>query len=102
MTPVAFSRRVPVTVRSAGSTVVLSVSDELDDEAGAALVAAASAASEAQPERIEIDLRDLRDWTPGGAAALVACRQVCTDLPGGLHYRTGRGPGREALLAAYT
>ena len=30
------------------------------------------------------------------------CRAVCGDLPDGLHYRTGRGPGRAALLAAYT
>jgi hypothetical protein len=102
MTPVAPSRRAPVTVHTAGTTVVLSLAEDLDDEAGDALVAAATAALHAEPERIDIDLRSLRSWTPRGARALVTCRQVCTDLLGGLHYRTGRGPGREALLAAYT
>jgi hypothetical protein len=32
---------------------------------------------------------------------LVTCRTLGSDLPGGLHYRTSRGPGREALLSAY-
>jgi hypothetical protein len=102
MTSVAPSRRTPVTVRTAGTTVVLSLVDHLDQDAGEALVAAANAALHAQPERIDIDLRDLRSWTPAGVRALVTCRQVCTDLLGGLHYRTGRGAGREALLAAYS
>jgi hypothetical protein len=101
MPPVA-SRSTPVTVHAGGGTVVLEVSDLLDDGAGAALVAAAEAALTMDPERIDIDLTTLRSWTQDGAASLVQCRAVCSDLPGGLHYRTGRGPGRAALLAAYT
>src|SRR5215218_1120160 len=100
MTPVA-ARRAPVTVRSAGSAVVLELSDLLDAPAGDALVAAALAALETAPERVDIDLRLLQSWTQEGAAALVRCREICGDLPDGLHYRTGRGPGRAALLAAY-
>ena len=69
---------------------------------GAALVAAAEAALATEPERVDIDLRSLQSWTQDGAAALVRCREICGDLPDGLHYRTGRGPGRAALLAAYT
>ena len=38
----------------------------------------------------------------GAVDSLVQCRAICGDLPDGLHYRTGRGPGRAALLAAYT
>ena len=60
------------------------------------------AATATAPTRVDIDLRSLRSWTQDGAAALVRCREICGELPDGLHYRTGRGPGRAALLAAYT
>jgi hypothetical protein len=101
MTPVA-ARRAPVTVRTEGAAVVLELSDLLDAGTGDALVAAAEAALSTGPERVDIDLRALQSWTQDGVAALVRCRAICTDLPDGLHYRTGRGPGRSALLAAYT
>jgi hypothetical protein len=100
MTPVA-ARRAPVTIRTEPGAVVLELADLLDGRAGAALVAAAEAALGTQPERVDIDLTALQSWTQEGAAALVRCREVCGDLPDGLHYRTGRGPGRAALLAAY-
>ena len=105
MTPVA-ARRQPVTVRTEPGTgrgpfVVLAVASLLDAETGSALVEAAEAALVAEPERVDIDLTALQSWTQDGAAALVRCRAVCGDLPDGLHYRTGRGPGRAALLAAY-
>jgi hypothetical protein len=101
MPPVA-ARPEPVTVRSEPGAVVLEVADLLDQGAGEALVAAAEAAVSTLPERVDIDLTGLQSWTQEGAAALVRCREVCGDLPDGLHYRTGRGPGRAALLAAYT
>jgi hypothetical protein len=101
MTPVA-ARRAPVTVRTEGSAVVLELSDTLDAIVGQTLVDAASAAVADAPERLDIDLRNLRSWTQEGALALVRCREICSDLADGLHYRTGRGPGRDALLAAYT
>jgi hypothetical protein len=81
--------------------VVLQLASLLDAEAGEALVAAAEAALAADPQRVDIDLTSLQSWTQDGAAALVRCRAICSDLPDGLHYRTGRGPGRSALLAAY-
>ena len=101
MTPVA-ARRAQVTVRSEGAAVVLELSDTLDATAGRALVDAATAAVADAPERLDIDLRQLRAWTPEGAIALVRCREICSDLADGLHYRTGRGPGRDALLSAYS
>ena len=101
MTPVA-ARRAPVIVRTEPGAVVLELADLLDAGAGAALVAAAEAALATVPDRVDIDLTGLQSWTQEGAAALVRCREVCGDLPDGLHYRTGRGPGRAALLAAYT
>ena len=101
MTPVA-ARRSQVTVRSEGDAVILELSDTLDATVGRALVDAATAAVADAPERLDIDLRKLRSWTPEGAIALVRCREICTDLADGLHYRTGRGPGRDALLSAYS
>ena len=101
MTPVA-ARRAPVTVRTEAGAVVLELSDTLDATVGQALVDAATAAVAGAPERLDIDLRQLRTWTPDGAIALVRCREICGDLADGLHYRTGRGPGRDALLSAYS
>jgi hypothetical protein len=101
MTPVA-ARRSQVTVRSEGDAVILELSDTLDATVGRALVDAATAAVADAPERLDIDLRQLRSWTPEGAIALVRCREICTDLSDGLHYRTGKGPGRDALLSAYS
>lgn len=91
----------PIVVTSEGDTVVLAVGRRLDDSAGAALLEAANAALTRAPVRVDIDLRGLESYTDDGARALVACRDLGARLPGGLHYRTDRGPGREALLAAY-
>ena len=101
MTPVA-ARRAPVTVRTEPAAVVLELADLLDAAPAPRCVAAAEAALATGPQRVDIDLTALQSWTQDGAAALVRCREVCGDLPDGLHYRTGRGPGRAALLAAYT
>ncbi len=94
--------RPPIDVIQAGDTVVLAVIRCLDEAAGGALVDAASAAVDSGPSRIDVDLRALDSFTDAGARALVSCRDLGARLPEGLHYRTGRGPGREALLAAYT
>ena len=100
MPPVA-ARRAPLTVRAEGSAVVLALSDLLDSTVGEVLIDAVTCAVATAPERVDIDLRELTSWTAEGARSLVRCREICSDLPDGLHYRTGRGPGREALLAAY-
>jgi hypothetical protein len=100
MTPVA-ARRAPVTVRTDGAAVVLELSDSLDRLVGRVLLDAVTSAVATSPERVDIDLSSLASWTPEGAQTLVECRAICRDLPDGLHYRTGRGPGRDALLAAY-
>lgn len=101
MTPVE-ARRAPVTVRIDDAAVVFELSDTLDAATGATLISAAESAVVAVPQRVDIDLQQLRDWTDEGVESLVRCREICRDLPGGLHYRTGRGPGRDALLAAYS
>src|SRR3546814_13972558 len=100
MTPVA-SRRAPVTVRIDGAAVVFELSDVLDSATGSTLVAAAESAVIAEPDRVDIDLQQLSDWTDGGVTSLVRCREICRDLPGGLHYPPGQGPGRDAPLPAH-
>lgn len=90
-----------ITVTTEASTVVIAVERTLDGREGDALLSAASAAVATNPDRLDIDLRGLEDYTDEGAKALVACRALGAQLAEGLHYRTGRGPGREALLAAY-
>lgn len=85
-----------------GTTVVIAVEGNLDLSTGEALLNAASGAVGTGTTRLDIDLRALDDFNDEGASALVHCRELGAHLAEGLHYRTGRGPGREALLAAYT
>ncbi|HEX6420707.1 MAG TPA: hypothetical protein VFZ77_19550 [Acidimicrobiales bacterium] len=99
--PSAESRHSSIDVTTEGGTVVLSVTRCLDEAAGGALLAAAASAADRGPSRIDVDLRALESFTDAGARALVGCRDLGARLPEGLHYRTGRGPGRDALLAAY-
>jgi hypothetical protein len=91
-----------VTIHTDDGSVLLQVGSRLDAETGVALLAAMSTALQSGPDRISVDLCRLAAWTEEGANVLVRCREMCADLPEGLHYRTGRGPGRDALLAAYT
>lgn len=89
-------------VMQEGGTIVITVRDHLDDAAGQSLLAAATAAVGSKgASRLDIDLRELGSFTPEGADALVSCRTLGAQLADGLHYRTGRGAGRSALLSAY-
>ncbi|MCU1485795.1 MAG: hypothetical protein JWN67_2541 [Actinomycetia bacterium] len=80
---------------------VLTIHGCLDQAAGEALVKATARLVMDQPHRLEIDLCSLTGFSAEGACALAACRDLCTSLAEGLHYKTGQGAGREALLAAY-
>jgi hypothetical protein len=99
-TPAAMPRSA-INVTSQDAAVVIAVEYCLDGPTGQALIDAATAAVDTGPERLDIDLRGIDSFTEAGAQSLVACRTLGSKLPEGLHYRTGRGPGREALLAAY-
>jgi hypothetical protein len=92
----------PIRVAKEGSTVVIAVEGDLDVTTGEALIDAAEAAVRTGPSRLDIDLRALEDFDEEGAGALVSCHQLGAKLAEGLHYRTGRGPGRDALLTAYS
>jgi hypothetical protein len=90
-----------VDVRAQETGVVLTIQGCLDHAAGEALVQATASVVANEVTRVEIDLCCLTGFTDDGACALVACRELCAGLSEGLHYRTGQGPGRDALLAAY-
>lgn len=94
--------KTSISVAKEGTTVVIAVARCLDIPTGEALVSAANAAVATGPSRLDIDLRALENFTQEGADALASCRSLGAQLAEGLHYRTGRGPGRDALLAAYT
>lgn len=81
--------------------VVVTVCGCLDAAAGEDVGVAAERAVRQDARRLDIDLRQVTSFTAAGAGALRACRSRAAGLAEGLHYRTGRGPGREALLAAY-
>jgi hypothetical protein len=91
-----------IRVATEGTTVVIAVEHCLDMPTGEALLHAASAAVATGPSRLDIDLRALENFTLEGAGALAHCRELGAKLAEGLHYRTGRGAGRDALLAAYS
>jgi hypothetical protein len=91
-----------VQVHQEGGTIVIAVGGHLDGEAGAEVLEAATAAVGSRgAQRLDVDLRDLESFDTDGADALVACRALGGRLVDGLHYRTGRGAGRSALLSAY-
>lgn len=90
-----------VEVEGGPDGAVLTVRGFLDETAGRTLVETTATVAAGDACRLEIDLCFLTGFNEPGAVALVACRELCASLPQGLHYRTGRGPGREALLAAY-
>ena len=81
--------------------VVLTVQGALDRDAGEALLEATRTAAGEGTPRIDIDLCSVTAFTDEGAQSLVRCRELCGALLDGLHYRTGQGPGRDALLSAF-
>jgi hypothetical protein len=81
--------------------VVLTILGCLDAAVGKVLVRTCADAVGRRTDRLDIDLRSLTGFTGAGAGSLVTCRELCAELPDGLHYRTGQGPGADALLAAY-
>lgn len=91
-----------VRVSQEGEAIVIAVGGHLDGDAGARVLEAATAAvGTSGAQRLDVDLRELDSFDLDGADALVACRALSGQLADGLHYRTGRGAGRSALLSAY-
>jgi len=81
--------------------VYVALEGMLDQATALALVDAVVRAVSKQPKRIVIDLRLVTSFADDGAKALARCRELCSQLPGGLHFRTDDGPGQLALLGAF-
>lgn len=99
VTPLQPDRAVDAT--ATGDVVLLTVRGRLDGSTGAALVRAAATAVAEEAVRVDIDLGSITSFTADGARWLARCRRLSTQLREGLHYRSGRGPGQQALLVAY-
>lgn len=88
-------------VTALDGVVVIAIVGTLDEVTGDDLVRAAGAAVADGAARLDIDLQRLDGFTDDGAACLVTCRDLGVGLADGVHYRTGQGAGRDALLSAY-
>jgi anti-anti-sigma regulatory factor len=82
-------------------TVTIALEGHLDAGAGDTLLRTLQSQLERRPARIDIDLSVLESFASDGAIALFRCRDLCRQLPDGLHYRTEGGAGQLALLSAF-
>ena len=81
--------------------VTIALEGHLDASAGTALLEALESQLAHEPARVDIDLSVLESFASDGAVALSRCRDLCRELPDGLHYRTEGGAGQLALLTAF-
>jgi hypothetical protein len=81
--------------------VTIALEGHLDADTGDVLVDTVRSELLQTPARIDIDLSVLASFAADGAVALSRCRDICAQLPDGLHYRTEGGAGQLALLSAF-
>jgi hypothetical protein len=81
--------------------VTIALEGHLDADTGDVLVDTVRGELQHGPGRIDIDLSVLVSFAADGAVALSRCRDICAQLPDGLHYRTEGGAGQLALLSAF-
>ena len=81
--------------------VTIALEGHLDAHTGTTLVDTVRTELLQEPSRIDIDLSVLASFAADGAVALSRCRDICSSLPDGLHYRTEGGAGQLALLSAF-
>jgi hypothetical protein len=93
--------RVTTTCGGPGEPAVVTVRGRLDAATAVDLESLVRDLVEHGLVGLEIDLREVAEWSGAGADGLVRCHRIAARLTDGLRYRTGRGPGHEALLAAY-
>jgi len=82
--------------------VTISLHGRLDGGMVHLILAALWSAIERGVARVDLDLLAVRSWTETGAEALRRCRALAAGQPVGLRFRTAAGPGRDALLFAFT
>jgi hypothetical protein len=81
--------------------VTIALEGHLDADTGNVLLDTVRNELVQGPVRIDIDLSVLVSFSADGASALSRCRDLCAQLPDGLHYRTEGGAGQLALLSAF-
>jgi len=81
--------------------VTIALEGHLDAGTGDVLLDTVRGELAHEPARIDIDLSVLASFAEDGAIALSRCRDICAQLPDGLHYRTEGGAGQLALLSAF-
>ena len=90
-----------VRARAEHGNVTIALEGHLDAGAGDTLLQTLQSELEQRPARVDIDLSVLESFASDGAIALSRCRDLCRELPDGLHYRTEGGAGQLALLSAF-
>jgi hypothetical protein len=84
--------------------VVLSVTGALDAESGRDLLRMAATAAASGMRVVEVDLSQVRTFTPGAVFAITGCRRLGRLLRGRVRIVPGQGAGRElwnrSVLAA--
>ena len=81
--------------------VTIALEGHLDGNTGDTLLRTLESQLAQEPVRVDIDLSVLESFASDGAVALSRCRDLCRELPDGLHYRTEGGAGQLALLTAF-
>jgi len=81
--------------------VTLSIAGVLDGATGVALLEAIEHELLTNPNRIDVELCRVDSSDAEGVRALGRCRELCTNVPAGLHFRMEGGPGQQALLEAF-
>ena len=81
--------------------VTLSIAGVLDGATGAALLEALEHELRSSPNRIDVELCRVDAFDADGVRALGRCRELCANVPAGLHFRMEGGPGQQALLEAF-
>ena len=84
-----------------GGRVTLLIEGDLDRCTASALLDSVADAVTANPTRIDVDLRQLTSFAAPEARALGRCRDLCSAVPAGLHFRTDGGAGHSAVIAAF-
>jgi len=90
-----------VRAKAEHGNVTIALEGHLDANTGDTLLRTLESQLAQEPVRVDIDLSVLESFASDGAVALSRCRDLCRELPDGLHYRTEGGAGQLALLTAF-
>ncbi len=87
-----------VDYRVGRGTGVLVVAGDLDGDAAVIIGRLCDRARVEGPRRLQVDLRQVTGFTPGGAAAITDCLALRRHLPDGVVITVATDAGRRAML----